>query len=451
MKQLTEKLNENKYTLSIAFSVMFLLGFLSMLFQSASNVLLGVSVGFFTLLCVFLNVTNALSLMITMLPYLSFTFKFVEMSYFYWISSMFAMVFLIKYIIECAKGRKKVYIAPLVLSVAIVLFGFYNFNIKNILNFYSNLLILGSCYIIFCYYKEINVKKVCYHFVAGLILSIFLTCLVYLIKDARYLVVTTYDRLKFFCANPNYMQSQAIIALAIIVVAVFKYNLAWYYSIPASATICVAGFLTNSKTFLVLLCILALLYACNLITSKNRKNYTAIVVFVCVFTVVVLACSGYILDTIDRFGESGFDKVLDNIFTGRYSIWKMYLTEWASSPMTIFFGKGVCFDTLGIDTHSSYILLLFEYGLIGVLLIAGLIYAYITCADKNRSLSKTSFIPLVCFLLNIVEESFIGKKCAWLLILCIMVAFVPIEKTNEQTVKTKERKIEDGNKDFGVD
>lgn len=451
MKQLTEKLNENKYTLSIAFSVMFLLGFLSMLFPSASNVLLGVSVGFFTLLCVFLNVTNALSLMITMLPYLSFAFSFVEMSYFYWISSMFALVFLIRYIVDCVKGKKKVYIAPLVLSVAIVLFGFYKFDIKNILNFYSNLLILGSCYIVFCYYKEINVKKVCLYFVAGLLMSILLTCATYLIKDFRYLVVTPYDRIKFFCANPNYMQSQAIIALAIIVVAVFKYNLAWYYSIPASAIICVAGFLTNSKTFLVLLCILALLYACNLIASKNRKNFVPVIVFVCVFIVVVLACSGYIIDTIERFGECGFDKVLDNIFTGRYSIWKMYLAELASSPMSIFFGKGVCFEMLGIDMHSSYIMLLYEYGLIGVLMIAGLIYAYISCADKSKVLSKTSFIPLVCFLLNIVEESFIGKKCAWLLILCIMVAFVPMEKTNEQTVKTDEKEIEDGNKNFGVD
>ena len=451
MKQLTEKLNQNKYTLSIAFSVMFLLGFLSMLFPYAKNVLLGVSVGFFTLLCIFLNVTNALSLMITMLPYLSFTFKFANMIYFYWLNSMFALVFLVKYIIECVKGRKKVYVIPLVLSIILVVYGFYNFDVHNVFRFYLNMLMLASFYLIFCYYKDINVKKVCLYFVLALLASIFFTFIVYSIPSIRYIVEMNYGRLAFFALNPNYMQAQAIIALAIIVVSVFKYNLAWYYSIPSSAIICVAGFLTNSKAFLVLLAILALLYACNLISSKKRNNIVPIIVFVCVFTMVVLACSGYIIDTIERFGEGGFDKVLDNIFTGRYSIWKMYLAEWASSPMSIFFGKGVCYTPFGIETHSSYITLLYEYGLIGLLLIAGLIYAYISCRDKNKNLSKTSFIPLVCLWLNIVEENFIGNRCAWLLPLCIMVAFVPIEKTNEQTVKTNERNIEDGNKNFGVD
>lgn len=430
---------------------MFLLGFLSMALTSATDILLGISVGIFTVACLFLNVTNSLSLLMMLMPFLSFTFTFNEMYYFSWICSMFALVLLIKYIIECCKGKKKIFFAPLIITIVIVLYGFYNFKLSNLWNFYSNLLLLGSCYLCFCYYKEIDVKKICTYFVVGLLASIFLTCLTYSFSGLRHLVLSSYGRLKFFCSNPNYMQAQAIIALAIIVVAVFKCELRWYYSIPSAAIICAAGFITNSKTFLVLLVILALLYIVSLVRTKNKQNVLPAGVFVLIFAMVIFACSEYILETIERFGSSGFDKVLDNILTGRYTIWKTYLTDWASSPISIIFGKGVCYDILGIGEHSSYIMLLYEYGIVGIALIIGLICSYVKCSDRPKNLSFVNFIPLICFLLNIVEESFLGKKCSWLLILCLMVAFVQDEKKNKISDCVKGETMQNGNANIGMD
>ncbi len=130
-----------------------------------------------------------------------------------------------------------------------------------------------------------------------------------------------------------------------------------------------------------------------------------------------------ILDILNRFTvDYGYDNILDVILTGRYSIWKKYIEVWSSSVYTIIFGCGVFAPNIwGKAPHSTYIGLLYNYGIIGCMLICATITVYFLEMKKDKyTFNMYNLIPLFMFCVLGIEESLLGNRLLFIWVLSLV-------------------------------
>ena len=279
------------------------------------------------------------------------------------------------------------------LAWCIVLFGYML--TRSVTNFITSLIILSGILIIGLTCTFITRENASIIAKVNIFSVLFASVYGYIFKDNNALINYTRDpaltqygsdavRFKGLFQDPNYYASIIIIALALTIVLYIIKELDLISFIVGFAGFTIFGFMTYSKTFLIIYIVACFFY---MAVSVKRKRFLLLFILVLLFLIIIFNfVSGKIefFDVMrDRFGESGD---LNGFTTGRADTWEGYLQYIFSDAKVMIFGATLGAPLVnGVGTHNLVIEILYYAGIIGLILFVCFFWSVITDAIKNNS------------------------------------------------------------------
>ena len=346
----------------------------------------------------------------------------------------------IRYFYDVIKKGEKLnfkIIIPMAIFLLFCLLPIHNINIKEMLIIASK---LGVFYVVYQKREQISITKLTVFFSLGFILSSFLSFLrpwsPRIIEIIPYFVENNYIKFSGLLRHPNtYALLIAICMCSLLYLKLIKKISALYFYL-LFIPMFIFGFMTISRNFVIGMGLALLLFIIFYIV-KYKKAAFKFLSLSFVIGVVILAClnlevrlylvrfkiapveivQDYIdtsvidediyppLDEVDEDYEYEYksDEWWDAVYRGeikhdpgRKGIWEMYLTDWASSPMTILFGRGAGSKSIGqMNAHNLFIQTLWDYGIIGYILLFGIIFSFIDLKAFKKQTKKLYLLILL--------------------------------------------------------
>ena len=313
--------------------------------------------------------------------------------------------------------------------------------------------------------KSLDLKKSVLFFIFGIIVAFLIGLLKPFIPYLNNNIMTyqALGKLRYAALfeSPNMLYGMCLFGMAFIHILTFYDKLSkwWLFLILPLATI---GILTLSKSFLICFAALVFLIAINYLIKFNKKNLIKICIILVSILFATLIAFPYTKLTIERiFPKNETTSITENsnsnetnennasqdnfdeLTTGRSNIWKAYLKDYTSSPQKIIFGAG---GGLGNNpeiseyaTHNTYIQIIYEYGIVGTLLILlGSIWLLIQFKFFKQKHFPWAIISFVMMGMNfMVETLFLSQIWVFEIILASGLLFLNKETTTTPENATK--------------
>lgn len=169
-------------------------------------------------------------------------------------------------------------------------------------------------------------------------------------------------------SDPNYYSIIVIICLYSLLLYMYKKEIDYKIGVPLFVALIAFGCMTYSRVFYIAL---AGVLAAILVLRFKNKSIVSTLILAALFGVVFVYYaekSGIINNIIYRFQA-------DDISSGRFYLWSLYLTEIFGNMKILFFGAGLNAGLLeNTGVHNFYIETVYHIGLIGALSYYGLIF-----------------------------------------------------------------------------
>lgn len=331
------------------------------------------------------------------------------------------LVMVIKYFIQVAKGEKQVYRKPIILT-GIILLVWSCISYENSFDGYAMggmiAYVVAMAYIVFVYHKEINISKCFTYSLAAFVISFGLAALSLLFptfKQELFFFDGTYYRLVLLTLHMNNLAIHMMFQIAFSIYSLFNRKRKIWIDVFAILFTLYVGLATKSKAFLLVLCVFVLYVIICLIAKFKKKSIIYIAIMAAILALAVIFGWWYLKAIIDRFFIYFKGTDLFNVLTtGRADIWEFYFKDWKSTPSKIFFGIGIfSADPHFYGTHNVALFILHRFGLVGIVLIAGLIYYYFkegSKAGEGLSLNLYSCLILIAWLIISLEETVLSDQ-----------------------------------------
>ncbi len=318
--------------------------------------------------------------------------------------------------------------------------------------------LLQVCVLSFLLRKGLDVRKILIHLLCGIIASVSIAYVFCMEGREHDFIIGFVDtRFGAFFNNENTLSvfctccAACFIALILLDRISFKKN--WFYPLIATAI----GTWSMSKAFTILNIVLYLTWIIiGFIKSRNKLRALIIIVaFLLSLSAACLIFHEKAKAIFSRFTSGSMADFWSNFTTGRVEIWREYVKTWLSSPRSILFGWG--FTSPQIPSlryeHSVYIAFLYQYGIIGSLI---LIAAAVWTIKQNACFEKKlpAYIPIILLALNGLSSNLSGVLCSclpWLLAVCIFSYRPIVVATDEACVEEcAEKEVESKNNDTNL-
>lgn len=165
------------------------------------------------------------------------------------------------------------------------------------------------------------------------------------------------------------------------------------------------GFLSGSKSFVLVAGCLVLLWMMGLLKTKGKMGRKLMGMIALALAAGVIATSALFRSLIKvlwiRFSNT---RDLESFTTGRIGLWVRYFEEIMGNPKVFFLGKG--FTNLKVDgrgSHNTIIQMVYQFGLFGVLPLLYWIVCFFSAEKKSAFDWKTTLV-------------FVGTVVPWLAI-----------------------------------
>ena len=170
------------------------------------------------------------------------------------------------------------------------------------------------------------------------------------------------------------------------------------------------GFLSGSKSFVLITMLLILLWLIGLFRMQGRGVFKILLLFAAVLVASFIATSETFRELIEvlivRFS---FRANISDFTTGRTDVWGRYLQEFLSNWKTLFLGKGFTNVLIGEkSTHNTLLQMIFQLGLVGTPVLAVWMVCFFLDAPRK---AKDIKVPPIHTLLILV-----GVFSPWLAI-----------------------------------
>ncbi len=192
--------------------------------------------------------------------------------------------------------------------------------------------------------------------------------------------------------DPNILAIYTICSMGIIMYLFLKGKMSFTKSIIFMAALMITGFLTVSKTFMMLTFVMFVCFLFTALTGRTNKNIKRIFSYIGVFLIIVCIASIFIdLNVIvDRYTyrlsqtvTAGENVSLSKLTTGRTDIWALYFKS-LSESFKLLTGYGLGGGlTLKLASHNTFIQMLYIHGLIGTVLYIAFMYNWRTSISQN--------------------------------------------------------------------
>lgn len=377
-----------------------------------------------------------------------FMMPFSGLDSLYVITIILAMlVLLTKYVIDVIKKRRKIFWFPLGVTLAIIALS----SLKSIIcknnNIETGMLLIfvfALVYFMFVYHDEINISQCFNGLIAGLAVAVLMSMFldVFFKEKFQSLIWSydgTYKRLKMTTFHMNNLALLCIFELAFSVHSLLNGTRNAWIDVFAIIFVTILGVLTLSKAFLAMLAIFVCYFVFVMVMRSGKKAKK----FVIWFTVVVLALClighSYIEHVIDRlFLYNNGDNFFNEILNGRVDIWKEYLHDFKRSWHNILFGVGLFRKNFYYDPHNVYIFVLHRFGIVGIIALGVLVYAYIKESSTKLHFTYFNCIMLISWFVIGLEEVVLSDQFAIFLLFGVML--LKFTKYQERQME-REKKI----------
>ena len=372
---------------------------------------------------------------------------------------------LTRYVVDVVRHKVEFYKIPFIISMSLVGVGFL------IGIFYDKVeigqgivapVLLIMTYIFFAYRKQINARKVADGLLIGMIASVIVAAVMYLIPACEitlfqwgkvivksvsktlFMSDGTYTRLKLITFHINHLSCFCAFAVAYLCYLFINkkdYSLKEkIFYIAAFVFAVVIGALTLSKSFIVVCAAIALYMLVYIIKAYKTKSLYIICPAVVIGAIGCVVLWDKVLHVLSRFVayEGSF---LDMLTTGRVSIWKKFMSDMFANPLKILFGAGFLHpDVVSIGTHNMYVDILYRFGFVGVGALIALVVFFAKSAGVKFKINWKKILPLLIILFFAVQEACIDERFLFVLV-GFALMFEKEQKAEVQVEETQE--IED--------
>lgn len=333
---------------------------------------------------------------------------------------MMTFVIGVKYLVDVFKKNKSINwktLIPIFVFLLFVILPVHEAKIGNIAIYIG---LLALLYLVFAYKRELSFTKL----VLSLCLGIIVSSLFYLTKfisprmaallPIHYADNSSFIRFPALIGHPNGLAVVASIALSFLFVLWYRKQISLQVFIPIFVGTFIPAYLAISRNFIAAFGVLFLAFVI-LSLVKYKKAAFSKVGCLALVILIVIACCYYPTEVYfarfnsqieyDQPGEQlpsesvelptepPADATLDDgtqawwngVYAGeihydpgRKGIWKMYLYDWTSSVKNILCGRGVSAKAIGqMAAHNTFIQLLWEQGVIGIILLLWVILSFV--------------------------------------------------------------------------
>ena len=208
---------------------------------------------------------------------------------------------------------------------------------------------------------------------------------------SRYIRVDNYNTIIRRCGfygDPNFYTAQITAAMSGCLVLLLrekkKKRTVWLMALLAVLVYC--GFLSGSKSFVLVSLLMLCLWLLRLVQVRNRWGLKLLLLLSMILLGIYIANSELfrnLLQVIEtRFSDSAN---LNRLTTGRAAIWKRYAAAWVGDAKTFFLGKGIADVILGRKSmHNSILQALFQLGLLGTPVLCFWIWNFLRDGLRGR-------------------------------------------------------------------
>lgn len=322
-------------------------------------------------------------------------------------SSVFVVIWIAMFIYQAVGCDMQVTVLIKQAAILLIVYGYFNF----------------------C---KVDPKALTMSFTAGLILS----CIVAVNSDlipglSMFMqIIKTFElevnviRFTGLYVDPNFLTLASVMSMSSILVLVKEKRMSKYAMIPC-LIVTYFGLMTSSKSFFLMLAIIAVLYIVH--SFKNKDYFAAVCGIVIIAVVVVLTING----TIGLFANfMARLRYSDDITTGRTDIWLRYIKHILDSPLNLIFGFGIAAPILRKAAHSTYIDFIYFYGLVGsALFISGIV---VSMSKKRITYRISNIAVFVCFAFLLTSLSYLQiYDFTFMLILALSFLVKPAKDVDE--------------------
>lgn len=360
-------------------------------------------------------------------------------------------VIMAKYIFDLIKKREKISVLPLSITLLyIVLFSLinYGYNANGALQGALIISLLLVSYLLFVYRKKISVDESFKALMLGVFVSLVLALVSMLIPDFAHKIYHfdgTYKRLKLLCLHQNHLAVICLFAMSYYVYKLINKKGKLWVNLLFIAALLALGLFTLSKAFIVVAALIILYAFVASIIIFKKKSLKIIIPCIIVMIAVCIISKDLVLKIINRFvAYNKSSSFISQITTGRSGIWYAYFHDIASSVQKLMFGVGLFSKELvSIGPHNVLVYFLYRSGIVGIIMLAMLVWSYIREYDGRFSINLKTCLPILIFVVIAMEEMIFSDRFYFFMVFAVMLVFKP--KENEkvplaQTQKTSQPK-----------
>ena len=211
--------------------------------------------------------------------------------------------------------------------------------------------------------------------------------------------------------NPNYYTLDIIVAISAIVVLL---NNSVKPKIPLICFVIILsvfGFMSVSKSFLVTWGLMMILWLAVLLKKNFIQALKFIIIAGVALIIFYIVASEYIDLYISRILED-IGGSLDDITTGRLSIWIDYIKAIFQDLKILFMGNGLntILESVGKGTHNTFLESIFYLGIFGSLLLLSLLWL----SGGKLLFNKIIWLPLVVIVVRMIAIGILTYDNFWI-------------------------------------
>jgi hypothetical protein len=193
--------------------------------------------------------------------------------------------------------------------------------------------------------------------------------------------------------DPNFFGLQVITSISLLLMLnTYFHKLSYIFY---SGVLGALGFMTVSKTYIIILLILVSIYISFILFRNIQKNKTILTIFLAAVVFVVIKFEELFSLYAIRLNDIDTNGNLNSITTGRVEIWESYINKIFSSLKTLFLGVGI---ENGSASHNLYISSIYLFGLIGIVIFVILIFRFYKVTkliNYSYYRSLINYVPVV--------------------------------------------------------
>lgn len=224
---------------------------------------------------------------------------------------------------------------------------------------------------------------------------------------SRYIDINTtlgFVRRSGYMGDPNFYSCHITTALSGILVLMLNNDnrKKYFVLVPMACLLLYCGLTSVSKSFLLVSACLLLLWVADLLFQKGKASVKVTLIVTLLIAGAFLLSSTIFTDLLDTmFSRFGQDSNLSDFTTGRTEVWAQYVRAMFEDARLLLFGQGFSDTIIGEKpTHNTLLASVFQFGLIGTLLITLWMVYFVQALLGGARLPRRQTVKMVILLIG---------------------------------------------------